>query len=258
VWTTVAALAVAYALTGFPVVPGYTRLLDTGLFPDVLHERALAWEAIYGNPYRPFGEIVAAHGYPPPPVAGMNARTPGALLLQLPLLLIPERVLLLTTVGLVLIQLAFALFLTKRIVTASKMPLAAGPLFFVSFPAVTAIMFGATTVLLMVDFVLLAWAFRDRRWAGVPLGLAMASRLWPALIAVGFWIGGYRRTAVHSIGVCVVISTIGLFLPAVTLTGTVASVIGGTAAWVTRNQNVSAALTATRIGIPIVVPVVLI
>ena len=56
-------------------------LTANGVYPDSIHERALGWEALWGDPYRPIGEVMSEHGY-----AGWSGspspRPPSALLLQ--------------------------------------------------------------------------------------------------------------------------------------------------------------------------------
>jgi hypothetical protein len=186
---------VASALTGCHFTADYSKALDSGVFPDVLHERATAWEALFGDPCRPLGEIMADHGHSGFD-AGAAPRTPGALLLQMPLLTLPEAFLMPIVTALILV-LAFLVLPLTRIISGVEWRrlIWVGPLLFLSLPVVTAISYGSFTVTLTVDLILVSWAFRERSWAGIPLGIATASRLWPALVVIGFWLSGRRRGA---------------------------------------------------------------
>jgi hypothetical protein len=97
----VIAVFVAYRMNGFPVRGSYLHLIEEGKLVDLIHERLTAWEAIWGNPHRPLSEILSEHGYVGGP-PGAAPRTPAALLLQLPLLLLPEGVIMVIATSLVL------------------------------------------------------------------------------------------------------------------------------------------------------------
>jgi hypothetical protein len=254
--TCATALLVAYALNGFPFVTDYSRAFDSGVFPDVLHERATAWEAIFGDPYRPVGEIMADHGYPGFD-GGEAARPPGAFLLQGLLLLIPESMLMPVVTGLVLI-LAFAVLRLTHLVSNVewRRMIWVGPLLFLSLPVVTAISYGSLTVILTVDLILVSWAFRERSWAGIPLGIATASRLWPALAIFGFWMSGRSRAAYQASLVFLLVTAAGLLLPGVTASGTVNGLLAGSDAWMNHSQNASLALVVSRFEVPVIVAVV--
>lgn len=256
VWGVVAtfliAAAMVFVITGFPVHTDYSTLASAGIWPDVLHERATAWEAIHGDPYRPMSAVMAEHGYPEM-VGGLSPRTPAALLGQLPLLLIPETALM-PVVTLIITGLTFVdLWLTGRI-TGSKWAqlIWLGPLLFVSYPVVTSISYGSVSVMTTVTLILLAWAYRDKDWAGLPLGLAAAMRLWPGLVIVGFWISGRRRVALISLGVFVGVNALGLLLPGATFAGSVDALVRGGGDWINHNQNASLALVLARFDIPAV------
>jgi hypothetical protein len=248
--TTVVAIAVVYLLTGFPNNTDYSRLHSFDIWPDVLHERAIALESLIGDPHRPVSEIMAEHGFPEM-VGGPSPRTPAAVLFQAPLLLIPEAILMpvvtLSVVGLTL----FALWLTSVITGVDWRRLVwVAPLLLISYPVVTSISYGSISVMVTVVLILTAWAFRDRTWSGVPLGLAAAIRLWPALIIVGFWIAGRRRAAYLALAVLVMANVAGLLLPGVTVEGSLASLIQGGGDWMHHTQNSSMALVFDWFGLP--------
>jgi hypothetical protein len=108
----------------------------------------------------------------------------------------------------------------------------------------------------MVTLVLVSWGYKDRSWAGVPLGLAMAARLWPGLIVLGFWIAGRRRAAYQAMAVFLILNLAGLALPGVSLAGSIGALSDGGADWVDHIQNASLAYLLLDLRIPVVFSVV--
>jgi hypothetical protein len=250
------AIGIAHIITGYPMQGSYDHGLTAGLVPDVLHERATGWEAIYGNPYRPVGEVMVDHGYPTMS-GGLSVRTPAAFLLQAPLAHVPDSILLLLTVSGVLISLVICLALSIKMSHIDpRMIWWLGPAFFLSFPAVTAVGFGSLMVLIPVTLVLVGWTFRDRDWSGVAIGLAASSRLWPALIIVGLWLTGRRKAALIAVATFLVATALGLALPGVTVGGTIEALSTGGSYWITNPQNVSLAHLFDATGISPVVALV--
>ena len=245
-----ASIGIVFALTGFPFTSDYSRAQSFGIWPDVLHERAIAVESLSGDPHRPITDIMADYGYPAM-VGGPSPRTPAAVLFQLPLLLISQSALMPAVTWSIVGLVIASLWLTANISEVSWRRLAwLVPLLLISYPVVTSISYGSMTVMVTVALVLLAWAFRDRPWSSVPLGLAAAIRLWPMLIIVGFWISGRRRAAYVALAVLVSANLLGLLLPGVTLEGSVAALVHGGAAWVQHPQNASAAVLFEVFGMP--------
>ena len=156
---------------------------------------------------------MADHGFPGFD-AGVAPRTPGAFLLQAPLLLISDSWLMPMVTGLILVLAYLVLWLTHMISEVEwRRMIWVGPLLFLSLPVVTAISYGSLSVILTVDLILISWAFRERSWAGIPLGIATASRLWPALVIIGFWLSGRRRAAYQASAVFILVTVAGLLLP---------------------------------------------
>jgi hypothetical protein len=254
--TCLAGLGVVIFMTGLPLVSDYSRLQGFGIWPDVLHERATAAESLNGNPYRPISEITSEHGHQNV-TGGLSPRTPAALLIQIPLTTIPEGILMpvvtLTICGCLLGILA----LTGRI---AEMPwdklVWAGPFLFLSHPAITSISYGSISVITTVALIVLAWAFQDKAWAGVPLGVAAAMRLWPGLVIVGFWISGRRRTAYIALAVFIGVNALALLLPGVTLEGSLHALTQGGVDWIDHNHNASLALALSGFGVPVAVTTV--
>lgn len=250
-------LGVVFFVTGFPLVADYSRVEGFGIAPDVLHERATAWEAVHGDPYRPITEIMAEHGHPEM-AGGLSPRTPAALLMQLPLIGVPVAILMpVVTVAICVLVIAM-LAMAGRISGAGWTSVVwVGPLLFVSHAVVTNISYGSLSVATTVALILMAWAFQDKNWAGIPLGLAAAMRLWPGLIIIGFWISGRRKAAYVALGVFLGVNAIGLLLPGVTLEGSLDALTQGGRDWINHNQNASLANVLTRFDVPLVVTTVL-
>jgi alpha-1,2-mannosyltransferase len=244
------ALALTFVQLGYPLQGDYSKALADGVEPDVLHEQATAWEALYGDSSRPLSEVMIDRGYPDSE-GGPSPRTPAALLFQLPLLLISDGVLMWVVTTVMLGLLAVIAWLTQRISGLEPWRIAwAAPLVLISFPLITGLPYASVTALFTVTAILLASAFQDRSWAGIPLGLAAASRLWPGLIIIGFWVAGRRKAAYVATGVFVVISAAGLLLPGVTLEGSIESLTGGPGHWLNTNLNFSLALVMLTPGVP--------
>ena len=256
--TLVVGLAIAGFLTGLPFVTDFSRLLSFNIVPDVLHERAIAWEALWGDPYRPLDDIMPEHGY----LAmggGVSPRTPVALLVQLFHLMIPLEWLLpvvtLIIVGLVICVLG----LTSRVSTMNWARFSwAGVLVFMSFPVVTSISYGSVGVMLTVVLILAAWASKDANVAGVSLGLAFGMRLWPGLIVVGFWLAGRRKAAYVALVTFAGLTVLALVLPGVTVSGTFEVLTQGIGDWRAHNQNASLAAAMSQLGAPTIAMTVLV
>ena len=98
--------------------------------------------------------------------------------------------------------------------------------------------------------ILVAWAFQDRPWAGIPLGIAAAWKLWPALVVIGFWLSGRRRASYQAGVVFFLMNAVGLLLPGVSINGSLESLRNGNDDWLEHSQNASLARVLFRFGIP--------
>ncbi len=244
-------VAVAYWLTGYPFVASYEPWLEQGALHDIVHKRATAWEAWYGNPYRSLGEILSDHGIEAG-LQGIPPRTPGAYLVHSILLLVPESHLLLFAVTSVIMLTLACLRLSGRIAgVAWHRMLLLSPLVAISLPFATAVSHGSVTVIGGAVLVLVAWAFPERRWAGVALGVAMAIRVWPTLIAFGFALSGRRRLAYEAGASAVVFTLLGLLIPQVTIVGSLTALTQGSDHGVGHPQNASLTALLAGVGVPI-------
>lgn len=243
-------LSLANLLSGYGQETDYSVPISNGVFPDVIHERASAWEALWGDPHRPTGDILSDQGYEAESSL-FAPRPPSAMILQTPLVLIPEDLLMPIVMTTVLGVLVLIGWLSHRISGIEIWKLLwAAPLIVISMPVVTALSYSPIFGLISVALVLSAWAYPDSRWSGLLLGVAISMRLWPGLVAVGFWISGKRRLAYESLTIFVIVTVAGIALPRVTLEGAVASLIQGGEGWVAHTHNASLAAVLWRFGVP--------
>lgn len=244
-------LMITYVLTGFPATSDYDQLLSRGVFPDAIHERATAWEAIWGDPYRPLSEIMPEHGYQGRG-GSVAPRPPSALILQTPLIVVGRAALMPTGLLVILLLLTWIGWLIRTIsgVEPSKLLLAA-PLALVSLPVVSSISYSPLFAVLTVALILASWRYQEHNWAGILLGVAMGLRLWPGLIVVGFWLAGRRRLAITALATFAGLNVMAiLLLPGVDLGSSVSSLTNATDDWLNNNVNSSLALVLWPYDVP--------
>lgn len=250
-------LFIAVRVTGFPDVTDYSHLVEQGVLPDSVHEQVTAWEAIWGDPYKPLTDLMPEHGYREWKIGGPAPRPPSALVLQIPLLLIPTSALMPVATVAVVVLLMWIGWLSLHIggLTGKQM-LWAMPLLLLSLPVVTSLLYSPLFGLLTVALILASWRYQDRPWAGVLLGISAALRLWPGLVIIGFWLNGRRRLARNAVATFVGLSLVGLLLPGVTLAGSIESLLAAKDAWLTHNMNSSLAVVLWPLGVAPIVSVV--
>lgn len=132
------------------------------------------------------------------------------------------------------------------------------PILVMSLPVVASVAYSPLYGLASVALILGAWARDDRPWSGILLGLAICLRLWPGLIAVGFWASGKRRVVYESAATFVLLNLVGLALPGVTLNGSIASIVQGGSQWIDNRMNMSLVAALALIGVPIAISSILI
>jgi Glycosyltransferase family 87 len=248
---TICLILIAFRVSGLPTVTDYSHLFAHGVFPDSAHERATAWEAVWGDPYRPLAEIMPEHDYKDWVTGGPSPRPPSALLLQTPLLLISHDWLMPVATGLTVLLLVWIGWLSLGLSGLSRrQAIWAVPLLLLSLPVISSLLYSPIMALLTVALLIASWRYRDRRWAGVLLGLSTALRLWPGFVIAGFWLNGRRRLALSAAVTFAVLSLAGLMLPGITLAGTIASLTAAKSAWLNHNMNSSLVVALWPVGVP--------
>lgn len=209
----------ALVLVGVVLAVGYLTVLDPDALFDLRADRLTALAALKGlNPYEPVADLAARYGS----TLGwthVHPRTPGALILQLPLVLVDETSLVYVSA----LGTAFALVaifaISLRVVSAPPIvavlaALAAG----VSSVAVESAVVGSQSPLVAL---LLTWAWwrlrsEDDALGGIALGLAITLKLFPWVIVASLVL--HRRKAAAAAVIATSILTLGgLGLPGVDL-----------------------------------------
>lgn len=210
-WSTLALYAVAAALAVGIAADTATIPWDRYLagMPDAGADKYLtraAWGG-YGAD-RTMNEL-AGHYWDGSALDQKVTRTPGALLVQAPLMFVPDGWLLVV----------FALASTAGLVVVVELtgrrhgwPFWAAPL--LALVAVAALhmafMLGTTAI---VTAALLTWGWYGRRFAGLALGLAAVLKVWPLLVIGAIFLTGRRRVSVAAAVWFVSLNALGLLLP---------------------------------------------
>lgn len=191
---------------------------------DLRADRLTALAAIDGlNPYVPvyqLAERFGSHLW----WTWTHPRTPGAIVLQLPLALVGESVLRFVSVGgtlaavIATARLAVVRFTTRPLIVLSATAVAA-----ISSLTVEAVTVGAQSSLVALLLVY-AWSrlrAGDDWYAGAAVGVAFTLKVFPWLLVVYLLASGKRRAAVAAVGVGVALNGIGLLFPGVGFTGAI-------------------------------------
>ena len=221
----------------------YPWQLYVGHFPDLASDKYTALAAIDGSgPYATLAELASRYGFAEAGYAAPHPRTPAGLLTQLPLVLIPDRWLVLTGVPMMVAAVALLLWASTRIADIdSRWGVLAlflwvgSPLFSWDILYPTA---GFVSWLVVVGW----WLVRNRRlWAGVVFGAAAAIKLWPGMIILALlarrdtrqmgWIAALAGASL-TLG--------GLLLPGTSIDGTVTALRAAGAYFGRSEGNLSA------------------
>jgi hypothetical protein len=180
----------------------------------------LAAKAVLGgyDPYQPISGLAAAQGLTSS-LDSLHPRTPGALILQAPIGLVPWPAV--VTVGQMLVAVAaVVLAWVAGQMCGRPWLVLAGPVALLVPPVSGALFTGNTGVLVAA---LIGWSWW--RGTGWGLGAAITMKLWPWLLVPALFVAGRRRMAVEAAVVVGALNVAGLVMPHVTLAGAVASVV---------------------------------
>lgn len=211
---------VAYIGTGFPLAEGFVQ--PNGDIPDVVRDwlsvRAIVAE---GSPTDPISELAQIHlgvvleGLPHP-------RTPGALLLQLPLAYVPVAWVWPLMTGLVVLASSATVWMSVRL-GGWRWPwiMAFGVPLMITEAMQASILLGSQAPLVgaMAAGAWLIVRNRDSEWAGMLVGLAVTLKLFPALLVPILWVSNRRRASYTAIAVFAGLNLAGLLLPGVSISG---------------------------------------
>lgn len=266
---------VARVGTGFP---GAASLQPNGQLTDATRDWLSSRAAVDGVPYAPLDVLAADYLGVATDDGFVHPRSPGALLLQLPLVGVPVGWAWPIMVWTVLLSAGVVAWAATRI-TGGRwwvVPLVGFGLL-LSPAGLGSILVGSQGPL-VAALVGLAWV-RPGRWSGVGLGVAATLKMFPLLLIPMLWANGRRRMAAVASTVFVGSNAVGLLLPGVTVGGsvkvmldqpntgvpwnlspelpTVAVVaVGAGLVWLSRRMSFSAVMSVGCVGMLVLSPVV--
>lgn len=222
--------------------------------PDAVGDWVTTRAAVDGvDPYLPIDELASRYGIPVDdlPSTAVHPRLPGALLLQLPLLLSPWR----TVVSWMTIANLFALALVGwwgwrwrgEALVALGLP------FLVLSPLFLELVGHAGYVGPMVVLLSGSWWLASRRieWAaGLLVGALASLRAFPLLLLPAFWIAGRRRTAVWGSALFVLLNLAGMGVFDLGAADVTSGLTAGAGLFGTDAHNASLAGLLNHVGVP--------
>lgn len=234
-----------------------------GPVPDGLAADAMFdWVAVQaitgdGTPHDPLHELFQYQGYSTPVELHPHPRTPGALLLQTPMLLVQEDQArpLMTVVSVAALVVLW--WVVVRLTGLDPLWVAAGAAALtLTAPVRVGFAVGAQS-LAVAAFIGLAWVWLRENGdtsGGVALAVAATLKLFPGLLVVLLW-RNHRRAAYWALGATAAVNLAGLLLPDVTIAGTVEAfrqtqevTLGSS-----HNMGLGLPLWATTVGVILVV-----
>lgn len=210
-------------------------------FPrDLQAEIALGHQVLIGgNPYAPLNQISdLGYIYTAP-------RPPGALLVDVPLALVPEQLLISIMVVANVTVLVAITYISLRHSGLPSRWMVLTPLVMTSSPGLQVVRELNLAPLVGVAIVS-TWVLSKRRdsfWIGLPLGLAVAMRIYPVWFALVLLVAGRKRVALAAMAVGAILNGVGLLLPAITVDGSVSVLTQNTFLTWTANTSIPGMLS---------------
>lgn len=215
------AVAVAILVTSGA---SYPWPLYVGHFPDVVSDKYTALAALDGSgPYATLDELAHRYGFAEAGWPAPHPRPPAALLVQLPLVLIPDPAILWVAVAATLAKTVSLFWASARVAGVDTRLGAAALLVFMALPPFRAsILYAVVTPVPWA--IVFGWLLLRLRpgWAGALFGFAAAVKLWPAIIVAALLFRrDTRRVALIGVVTATALTGAGLLLPGVSISGTV-------------------------------------
>lgn len=219
-WIPAVVVAAAGVYAGWTVSVWSTEVEATDALFDWVVVQAITGD---GTPHDPLHELFRHHGYSAPVELHEHPRTPGALLLQTPMLAVGKEwarpILSVVSVA----SLAVLAWAASRLTQWPKSVIGAvGVVAAMSYPVREGFLFGSQS-LLVAALIGVAWVWlregRDMP-AGVALAAATTLKLFPGLLVVLLW-RKHRRASWWALGVTAALNLVGLLLPDVSVAGTI-------------------------------------
>jgi len=234
----VVVLVLTHAITGFAT----SRPENLDVPPEIGHEWlsvSAAWQGL--DPYQPL-DVLSEALDAPITFLEWSPRPPGVFVIEAPLALVSFEHLPWLMAVATGVSITFLAVVLRRIfdVRWAFLPGIAAGLALASPIAQPILFLNLVVVIVAVLALSIELAFRgDRYLAGVPLGLVVAVRLWPALLIVTLLIGRRWKMAAGA-GVTASVATLGgLALPTVSWTRAVVGMQSAADAWQSHDGNLS-------------------
>ena len=225
------------------------------LAADIKYDWLTAKAALSGDAYAPLADLAQQFGVeiaeflPADVESGPHPRTPGALLLSVPLVVMPFDWLFAFATAVSVACIAYLVGPTLRGLEP-WWKRAAIAFSIVTIPTLGTIRFGAQSAMVAV-LVLVAWTFAARnnsRTGGVLIGIAVTLKVFPVLLLVPLLLRRRLATLASVLLSLAVLNLVGLALPGVSLAGAVEAFGEASRIWVDMPGNASAMTLLVKAG----------
>ena len=194
---------------------------------------------------------VVPEGVEKPESGASHPRTPGALLLQTPLLLVEfDGLYLISVVANVALIALLGAVCVRLVGWPNSWMLLVIPLVVVSRPSIWTVRFGAQSVVvaLLLAYVWVSLGKGDSVGSGLALSVAATLKVFPLLLIPVAFVLGRRKAAMAALIATAALGTAGLLLPGVQLDRAIAALAQNSSLWVEFGANGSMAGALTRVG----------
>lgn len=228
---------------------------------DIKYDWLSAWGALYSNAHgdglalaREAGVSIAVNAPPGTEPPFPHPRTPGAILVQMPLLLVQFQYLFALSVG-VIVALTALLFLVVAERAQSRWTTAILVLTIASAPLLVSLRFAGQSAIVAV-LTLSGWLLYRRRSdipAAIVLAVAGSLKVFPLILLLPMLLSRRTKPVLYTSAFLVLLNVSGLLLPGVHLADAVEAIAGATGLWLDLAANGSLVRLLAAFGLePIV------
>lgn len=223
---------------------------------DIKYDWVVARAALHSDAYADVVQLAEEFGVDvfllvPESMTRIHPRTPGAILLSIPVAVVPFDWLVAFAISVSVACVAYLVYPTLRGLARWRLRLAV-VFTAVSMPVVMTLWFGTQSALIAV-LIFSGWALAvggRPRFGGSLIGAAVTLKVFPALLVIPLWLQG-KRVAAGALVVSVLgFNAAGLLLPGVSLDGALAALAGAADTWVMWPPNAGLLPFLLRLGLP--------